>query len=145
MSNITQSILKHLPFSLYAYSTSMWCICIAELTQSPFGRNSDFHLFDNLVVHAFASCILITFSVDETLLPKYVNLSTKFREPPFSVDISSFLIKTLVLCFVCIHMDANATCCLLQILQESFSVSVYLQEALYHLRARQRWLLLFLV
>ena len=35
-----------------------------------------------LAVHAFASRVLMSFSVDETLLPRLVNLSTSFRELP---------------------------------------------------------------
>ena len=52
---------------------------------------SDFHMINNLSIaaHAFSSRIL-SFSVDETLLPRYVNLFTNFREPPFSVKISPF-------------------------------------------------------
>ena len=53
---------------------------------------SDFHMTDNqsIVVHVFASRELMSFSVDETLLPRYGNLSTSFREPPFSVEMSPF-------------------------------------------------------
>ena len=42
-------------------------------------------MIDNLsiTVHAFARCILMSLSVDETLLPRYANLSTNFREQPF--------------------------------------------------------------
>ena len=36
-----------------------------------------------MVVHAFTRRILMTLSVNETLLPRYVNLSTNFRELPF--------------------------------------------------------------
>ena len=45
---------------------------------------------DNLsiAVHAFASRVLMSFSVDEMLLPRYVNLSASFREPPFNVEMS---------------------------------------------------------
>ena len=52
----------------------------------------DFHMFNNLsiAVHAFASCTLISFSVDEMLLPRYVNLPTNFREPPFNVKMSLY-------------------------------------------------------
>ena len=41
----------------------------------------DFHIIDNLsiTVHIFAVHLLISLSVDETLLPSYVNLSTNFR------------------------------------------------------------------
>ena len=57
---------------------------------------SDFHMIDNLLiaVPAFVSYILMSFSVNETLLPRYMNLSTNFREPQFSVDISPFWLKT---------------------------------------------------
>ena len=81
----------------------MWCIHTVELTQPLHGRNcvwfyrigSDFHIIDNLSIadHAFIRCILMTFSVDETLLPRYVNLSSNFWELPFRVEMSSFLLK----------------------------------------------------
>ena len=43
---------------------------------------------DNLSIadHALASRVLMSFSVDETLLPRLVNLSASFREPPFRVE-----------------------------------------------------------
>ena len=46
---------------------------------------SDFHLINDqsIAVHAFVSCILMSFSVDEMLLPRYPNLSTDLRETPF--------------------------------------------------------------
>ena len=52
-----------------------------------------FRPFDWLVrcpiaVHAFASHVLMSVSVDETLLPRKVNLSTSFRELPFCVEMS---------------------------------------------------------
>ena len=52
----------------------------------------DFHMNNNLsiAVHVFASCILMSFSVDETLLLRYMNLSTDFREPSFRVEMSPF-------------------------------------------------------
>ena len=42
----------------------------------------DFHMTDSLSItdHAFASRVLMSFSVDETLPPRYVNLSTSFKE-----------------------------------------------------------------
>ena len=53
---------------------------------------SDFHMTDSLsiAVHTFASHTLTSFSVDEMLLSRYVNLSTSFREPPFNVEMSHF-------------------------------------------------------
>ena len=48
---------------------------------------SDFHMIESLsiAVHAFISRVSMSFSVDETLLPRYVNLSTSLREAPSSV------------------------------------------------------------
>ena len=48
---------------------------------------SDFRMIDKLsiAVHDFAMRILMSFSVDVTLLPRCVNLFANFREPPFSV------------------------------------------------------------
>ena len=42
---------------------------------------SDFHMTDSLskTVHAFVSHVSVSFSVDETLLPRQVNLFTSFR------------------------------------------------------------------
>ena len=53
---------------------------------------SDFHMIDNLsiAVHAFASRTLMWFLVYETLLPRYVNLSTNFKESPFGMEMSPF-------------------------------------------------------
>ena len=85
----------------------------------------DFHMIDNLsiAVHTFASRILMSFSADETLLPKQENLSTNFREPPFCVEMSLFfLIKIHVFRFVCNYMETKAFCCLLQIMQQGFSL-----------------------
>ncbi len=42
----------------------------------------------SIAVHAFVSRVSMSFSVDETLLPRYVNLSTSFREVPSSVEMS---------------------------------------------------------
>ena len=51
---------------------------------------SDFHMTDSLSItdHAFASRVLMSLSVDDTLLPKLVNLSSSFKEPPVRVEIS---------------------------------------------------------
>ena len=63
---------------------------------------SDFHIIDNLsiAVHTFVSRVSMSFSVDETLLPKYVNLSTSFREVPLSREMSPVWVKHIysVLC-----------------------------------------------
>ena len=56
---------------------------------------SDFHMIDiqSIAYHAFASHVLMSFSVDETLLQKSVNLSISFRGPPLSVDMSPLCSK----------------------------------------------------
>ena len=56
---------------------------------------SDFNMIDNLsiAVHTFARCILILLSVDETLLPRYMNLSTNFRGLPFRVEMAHSQLK----------------------------------------------------
>ena len=130
--NITCSILlqSRLAFSLYGLSASMWCIHIVELTRPLLGKKfhfilsdkSDFHMIHylSIVVNAFASRILMSFSVDEAMLLRLMNLSTSFREPPFSVEMFSFFIKTYVLRFVWIHMEVNVTCCLLRTVQLGF-------------------------
>ena len=49
---------------------------------------SDFHMIDilSLIVNGFARCTLISLSVDQILLPKYVNLPTNFRGWPLKVE-----------------------------------------------------------
>ena len=56
---------------------------------------SDFHMTDSLLiaVHAFASRVFMSVSIDETLLPQLVNLSSSFRGPPFSVEMSPLWLK----------------------------------------------------
>ena len=110
--NIARSILELLPPSFFSmrlvivhaehpYSsidtTAVWkklCFIISV--------RSDFHMTDNLsiVVHVFAPRVLMSVSFDETLLPRLVNLSTSFRELPFSVEMSPDGLKYIysVLC-----------------------------------------------
>ena len=81
----------------------MWCIHTVELTQPLLEKKlhfisldkSNFHITDNLLIaaHTFASRILMPFSVDKMLLPRYVNFFTDFREPTFSMEMSPFLSK----------------------------------------------------
>ena len=40
----------------------------------------------SIAVYAFVSRVSMSFSVDETLLPRYVNLSTSFKKVPSSVE-----------------------------------------------------------
>ena len=41
-------------------------------------------------------CISVLFSVDKMLLPRYVNLSAKFKEPPFHVEMSPSVLFTIM-------------------------------------------------
>ena len=58
-------------------------------------ERSDFYMVNNLsmAVYAFTWHMLTSFSVDEILLPKYVNWSTNFRGLPFKVEMASFCFK----------------------------------------------------
>ena len=47
----------------------------------------------SIVVHRFVRCILTPLSVDDTLLPKYVNLSSNFRILSFRVVMASSRLK----------------------------------------------------
>ena len=51
---------------------------------------SDFHIIDSLLiaVHAFVNLVSMSFSVDSTLLSRYVNLSTSLSGVPFRVEMS---------------------------------------------------------
>ena len=52
-------------------------------------------MIDNLLItiHSFTWCILTSLSVDEILLPSYVNLSTNFRGLPLKVDMAPSHLK----------------------------------------------------
>ena len=56
---------------------------------------SDFHMTDSLsiAVYAFATHVVMSVSVDKTLLPRYVNMSSSFKSPPFSVEMSPVWLK----------------------------------------------------
>ncbi len=67
-------------FFVSAYSVSMWCIHITVWTRPLLGKKlrlilsdrSDFPMGDNLPIagHAFATRVLMSFSVDKMLLPR---------------------------------------------------------------------------
>ena len=120
--NIARSILVQLPSSFISKhlvsihvvhpdssidTTVAWKKCRFDLSD-----RSDFHIIDSqlIAVHGFVRHIL-SLSVDETLLPRYGNLSTNFRGPPFWVEMALSWLK-YVICFVYIHVEANATCSL---------------------------------
>ena len=84
------SILVQFPFSFFLYTLSQ-CPCGAwKKLCFILSDKSDFQMIDNLsiAVYVFASHILISFSIDEMLLSRYVNLSFSFKEPLFRVEMS---------------------------------------------------------
>ena len=84
---------------------------------------ADLLMIDNLwiAVHIFAWCLLISLSVDEMLLPRYVNSSTYSRGLWLGIEVALFLIKTHGFCLSCIHVGANASCCLHLVMQLGFA------------------------
>ena len=62
----------------------------------------NFHKIDNLSieVYAFLRRILTSLSVDETLLPKYINLSTNFKGLPLRVEMAPSCLKHMNLFYL---------------------------------------------
>ena len=121
-------------FSPYVLLAFTWCIHIAVSIRPLLGKmrfilsvRSDFHMTDNLsiAVDAFATHVLLSVSVDETLLPWYVNLSTCFRESSLCGDVT-FLIKAHVFLLVCVDMEPYACGCSLQIMLWGFILGGYI-------------------
>ena len=95
--NITRSILVRFPssfFSMRFVSVHVVHPCSSIDTTVLWKKScfissdrSDFHMIDSLsiAVHSFMRRILTSLLADETLLPRYVNSSTNFKEPPFRV------------------------------------------------------------
>ena len=105
--NISLSILVWLPSSFFSirlvsvyvvhpYSSMKTTVAWKKL-RFILSDRFDFLMTDNLlrVDHALASCVLMSFSVDRTLLPRKVNLSTSFRKPPFLVEMSPLWLKLM--------------------------------------------------
>ena len=75
----------------------------------------------SIAVHTFARFILRSPSVDETLLSKYVTLSTNFRGPLFRVEMAPSQLKH-ILHFVCVQVENNVSSYLLQAMQQGFGL-----------------------
>ena len=73
---------------------------------------SDFHMSNNLsvAVDTLVRHMLQSLSVDEMLLPRYVNLSTNLKGLQLRVEVAPFRLKH-VLYFICVHTKADAFCC----------------------------------
>ena len=74
-------------------------------------------MIDNLSITVH----LISLSVDEILLLRYLNLSTNFRCTLLKLKMS-FSFQTHELCFFCIHVETNTSCCLLQFMQQGIGL-----------------------
>ena len=112
---------SHLAFSPCFSLAPMRCIHRAVLIQPQLEKKSRFILSDrsdfrninnlSIVVHTFARCILTSLSVDEILLPRYVNLTTKFRRLPLLVEVPPSRLKYIYSVLFFIHMECNTFCC----------------------------------
>ena len=99
-------------FSPSVLLASRWCIHTVVLTQPKLGRNpvlfyqlSNFHTIKNpsVAVNTFLMRMLTLLSVDEILLPRYMNWSTNFRVLPFKVKMTPFCFLNMN-CFICIYI-----------------------------------------
>ena len=80
----------------------------------------DFHMINSLLIAVQASARHMTWLlVDETLLPRYMNLYTNFKGI-YSDLHCELLIKTYVLRFVHVHVETNAFCSLLPTMLRGF-------------------------
>ena len=64
--------------------------------------------------------MLTSLSVDEILLPRYVNWSTNLSGN------GSFLFKTHKFCFICVHIEANAPGFVIEIPLEQMYLYIYI-------------------
>ena len=88
----------------------------------------DFLIIDkqSITVYDFSLRMFTLVSVDEILLPSYVNLSNNFRDLPFNVEMARFYFKQMN----SVLFEANTAGCL---------GKTRLREALYHLRSLNLW------
>ena len=104
--NIVGSVLVQLPSSFFSIRLVSVHVVhpYSSMNSIAAWKNLPFILSDRSVfyrndsqskaVHAFASHVLLSFSVDEMLLLRYVHLSTNFRESPMSGEMSSLYTHT---------------------------------------------------
>ena len=90
--NIARNILVQLPSSFFSSSfvsvqvvhpySSIETTAVWKKLRFILSVRSDFHMIDSssIAVHSFVSHVSMSFSVDDTLFPRLVNLSTNFRE-----------------------------------------------------------------
>ena len=102
-------------YTINAWKTS--CFLLSE--------RSDFSMIDNLSipVHALPMCLLTSLSVDEILLPKYVNWFINFRGFPSNEEMAPFWTKIHEFCFIWVYAETSATFCPLHAMQQRFGLS----------------------
>ena len=96
-------------------------------------ERSDFYMINtvSIVVHALTRCMLTLLSIDEMLLPRYVNWSTNFRGLPLTVEMVPFYQNI----FNLFYLYSNRAQYLLLLALGILLGLVYLWEALGHLRS----------
>ena len=92
-----------------------YCSIDTQKEQIPFfilSERSDFHNINDLsiAVYTFTWCMLTALSVEEIVLPMYVNLCTNFRGQTTKSGDGFLTFKTHELNFICFHEVANAYC-----------------------------------
>ena len=86
-------------------------------------ERANFYMIDNLsiAVHPFPMRILTSLSIDEILLPRYVNWSTNIRCLALKVEMAPSCLSTWT-CFICLHIEFNYYCRLPQNIQLVFGL-----------------------
>ena len=140
--NIARSILVLLPssffhsFSVVHQHSSIDSTAAWKKLRFISSIRSDLHMTDclSIDVHDFASLVSMSVSVDETLLPRKVNLSTSFRDLSFSVEMSPVWLKH-------IYSGWCALTCLQRLIPDyvaGFQLGrMYLPEVLCHRRSQR--------
>ena len=110
----------HLDFFQNILFESKWCNNTIVLTWK---KNVIFYQRDQIstVNQSIAVYTYTEFSFKRLRkrLLRYMNVFTNF----ISGEDGTILIKTLELCFICVHEETNASCCLLQAMQQKYSLS----------------------
>ena len=107
----------HLAFSPCILLVSIWCIYTVVLTVTAWKKSCSILLEIRFPYDLLIAVHMLTLrSVDGILLPRYVNLSTNFRGQPFKMVMTSSHSKHMN-CFICVHIEVNASCYLFQAMQ----------------------------
>ena len=112
------------PFSSTDTATAKKKSCFIAL------ERSNFHMIDNLsiAVHTFAVHMLTLLSVDEILLPKYVNRPTNFRSLSLKLVMAPSYLKHVIFVLFALMLAAITFFCLLQAMQQEFNLGRWIFE-----------------